>query len=921
MPPDDWVFDTSSPSSSAKRRLSFRKDDSNYDFKRICIQPPVHQWTPLTSAESTQTLCRSVAALEPVSLFDSRGGTSPELDHSPEFSGHEITRQDLVTVQSDACFGVVIVNATSSFTGSKESNIAPVSISCFGDVLKLRFLDSKKHAGLITLPVLGRLLNEFNVKFTATLAAPATQPKPEPYKMYRPREMYQDQDCTVRIIVYGLKSDGRAIGNMLSDAGLFLQQPSATECDREVEYSNPHYLVRPGSQMPKLEELSLSSDTRNATTPEILDEVNKNRFMQIFDFANDVGIYPRITPSSRLSSTLKSHQLTALTMMAEKECGIVDNPVFPSLWELRLNSGSTKKYHHKITGISESSPTPIYGGILADDMGLGKTLSLLALICSSLDMLKNQDPLPERVMLQATLVITPKSTIPGWKQQIKKHIRPGHMRVAVYHGSSRKRMPAEFKNNDIIITTYETLRSDWIASGPLYSEKWHRLVLDEAHHIRNRSSQTFKAACAIASQYRWCLTGTPIHNSLDDYGALLTFVGVSPFTEKAMFDYWITSAIKEDKADNFQTLQDLVKATCLRRTKSTIGSSFKLPQRVEQIETIQLHPADQDLYDFFKTKTATIAAGMAPRNPGAIRPDQPKQNILPLINFLRLICNHGVQLLPESALEAWKAQNSTSLDWQMMQKSRNRCDMCARDIEETGLLASNTSSPACRHSLCATCAPEAEESCPKCATTPHDGPESSHPSPVPPSFPPSAKVKALLKNLYAEQNPGNHLVTEKPIKSIVFSYWTKMLDLIQQALPSRGFTSQRIDGSTSLEGRTKALCIFNEDPNCTVMLASIGSAGEGVDLTAANHVHLMEPHWNPMAEAQAVDRVHRIGQVREVLVRRYIVGNSIETYIQWIQQRKLKLVSRSLDSEDVTQADLDSEGWNGLCLHLGQPVE
>jgi hypothetical protein len=101
-----------------------------------------------------------------------------------------------------------------------------------------------------------------------------------------------------------------------------------------------------------------------------------------------------------------------------------------------------------------------------------------------------------------------------------------------------------------------------------------------------------------------------------------------------------------------------------------------------------------------------------------------------------------------------------------------------------------------------------------------------------------------------------------------------------------------------------------------------------LDLTVANHVHLIEPHWNPMAEAQAVDRVYRIGQQREVFVTRYIVPNSIETvrrpremirldarhtdflqYIQWVQQQKLKLVSKFADTEGVTQADIDTERW------------
>ena len=126
-----------------------------------------------------------------------------------------------------------------------------------------------------------------------------------------------------------------------------------------------------------------------------------------------------------------------------------------------------------------------------------------------------------------------------------------------------------------------------------------------------------------------------------------------------------------------------------------------------------------------------------------------------------------------------------------------------------------------------------------------------------------------------------------------------MLDMIETALRTNGFLFQRIDGQKSLEQRTRALDAFNNDPICTVMLASIGSVAEGyghafiftmnsdcahfsmrprrVDLAAANYVHLVEPHWNPMLEEQALDRVHRIGQTRDVMTIRYIVSNSIET--------------------------------------------
>ncbi len=132
-----------------------------------------------------------------------------------------------------------------------------------------------------------------------------------------------------------------------------------------------------------------------------------------------------------------------------------------------------------------------------------------------------------------------------------------------------------------------------------------------------------------------------------------------------------------------------------------------------------------------------------------------------------------------------------------------------------------------------------------------------------------------------------------------------MLDLISQALrpdlDTRGLSVVRIDGSCTLQQRRDALDKFNLDDKCVVMLATIGAVGEGyvcpikhfhlrgallltkttnlaasVDLSIASEVHIVEPHWNPMVEAQAVDRVHRIGQKKSVKITRYLVKASVE---------------------------------------------
>lgn len=374
----------------------------------------------------------------------------------------------------------------------------------------------------------------------------------------------------------------------------------------------------------------------------------------------------------------------------------------------------------------------------------------------------------------------------------------------------------------------------------------------EAHHIRNRSSQLFKAVLAVDSKFRWCLTGTPIHNSLDDYAALLSFLRIPFLTEKSQFDFWVTSKVKEKRPDCFNTLGDLIRATCLRRTKSTIQDSLKLPTKTDRTQVIEMHQEDQLLYQFFKEKTAKIAAGLAQRDRSSSETIESKgTNILTLINFLRRICDHGEELLPQSVVDAWRANNSVSVDWQMMRSCNRICDACDSATEDIEAFFDDSLEFGCCHSICNACSKQStstslEEApkCPKCAAACVKPRTSISPESTTRV---SAKVRALIQNISAEQGPEKNgmepVITKRYLKifpfgcssvlteliycSVVFSQWTKMLDLISRALTQHGFQFQRIDGQCTLKQRNSALQRFNEDTTCTVMLASIGSAGEG----------------------------------------------------------------------------------------------
>jgi hypothetical protein len=197
----------------------------------------------------------------------------------------------------------IVADALSSFTGDQGSYIAPVKIRPCRDVLKLYFKDSNKYAGLLALPALCRLLDSFLVELNATLITSPSKSSSTTVK--KTKNHFASHDCSVRIIVYGFKSERSAVGELLSQASLYLQHPSATECEIDAEYCNPHYLVRPGCQLPVLKELSIPSDIHATKASETLDEATKCKLSRVFDSTDDFGVAAQIIASPRLRSTLK----------------------------------------------------------------------------------------------------------------------------------------------------------------------------------------------------------------------------------------------------------------------------------------------------------------------------------------------------------------------------------------------------------------------------------------------------------------------------------------------------------------------------------------------------------------------------------------------------------------------------------------
>jgi len=144
---------------------------------------------------------------------------------------------------------------------------------------------------------------------------------------------------------------------------------------------------------------------------------------------------------------------------------------------------------------------------------------------------------------------------------------------------------------------------------------------------------------------------------------------------------------------------------------------------------------------------------------------------------------------------------------------------------------------------------------------------------------PSGKLESLLCQL-AE-------VVEEGHKALVFSQFTSLLAIVRRQLDSQGRVYEYLDGRT--RDRAARVRRFQVDADCPLFLISLKAGGQGLNLTAADYVFILDPWWNPAVEAQAVDRAHRLGQTRRVFAYRLIARDTVEEKIVSLQQEKRAL--------------------------------
>ncbi|KAI6753523.1 hypothetical protein HG531_005692 [Fusarium graminearum] len=561
------------------------------------------------------------------------------------------------------------------------------------------------------------------------------------------------------------------------------------------------------------------------------------------------------------------------------------------------------------------------GGILADVMGLGKTLTMLsAILCSkhlkhSYDMSGSNNRDSDSQQTDLTLIVLPsRQLLDVWKNEIAQRFRPQTFKVHIFHGQTRAKNQDQFLDSDIVLTTYHTLEKDSITNSILNSIRWSRIVLDEAHHIRNSSTKMHKAAVALQSETRWCLTGTPIQNSLDDLRSLFQFLRLEPFCRSKAFEEYIVKPFRQDTSDSYeafdpsQNLRTILKACFLRRTQLNLRlptiTIYKVPVTPTDVEKAMFKKILDDCREEFDT--------IAGNGKGS-----KKSNILfSAIMKFRRVCNHG-----DIKINTTAPQRSTHLTVPKMKRRTSpsptaepSCEFCSNASLEEDLLVALDSCPLCGRLLS-----EGFFKLPSAAASPQTMP-SSRGSPLDIDMVPPEPLNADLRflgssNDFKKQSSKMSKVVEninlscldKDSKSVVFSSWRDTLDILAKILMSEGIPFVQIDGRNPLMGRTELLSRFRQDPTVKVLLISINTGAVGLTLTEANMVHIVEPQWNPTIEDQAIARVVRMGQTRPVTVYRYIMNESVEQSVLKLQQRKTQIIKLSMQdkTDDESDSNLD----------------
>jgi SNF2 family DNA or RNA helicase len=555
------------------------------------------------------------------------------------------------------------------------------------------------------------------------------------------------------------------------------------------------------------------------------------------------------------------------------------------------------------------------GGMLLNSAGTGKSINSLNLIVNK----------PVN-----TLIVCPAGIIDNWCNEIEKHTNIDSLLVLKYYGPERQNYTINIGKQVVYITSYSIIAREFTgkkfeSESLINKVKFERIILDEAHYIRNHRSNNFETVMKISEvqdtiRYRWIVTATPIFNKINDAYAYFNFLGLEGIDDRGQ---WTTRISKD--INGIKIVNEWFKKHAITFKKEEVLKE-ELSNKNETKIILKFSEPEQEFYNALKeyslVRMKTLMKRIKNLHKTLIDDKETmkkllRSNVMVYILRLKQCCDSPMLILEsmkrlknvntiENAIETLKFFNESK-------NQEEECPICYDTV-------ANYIAKPCGHKCCGDCWDRMSNlnitNCPKCRSEIREiininETETDSENETKITYIESTKIDYLLDL--------TNKIVKKGEKIIIVSQWVSMLNIIRNAFNEANIKFISLQGDIQIKERSKYIKQFETDTKTKVCFISLMSSAEGINLVAANHLVLVDSWWNESKMIQVADRIHRIGQKRQVNIYNLQVENTIEQQIEKLVKKKSKITKLVLNKWNIDTSNYDGKWITDIVKLLDKP--
>jgi SWI/SNF-related matrix-associated actin-dependent regulator of chromatin subfamily A3 len=545
------------------------------------------------------------------------------------------------------------------------------------------------------------------------------------------------------------------------------------------------------------------------------------------------------------------------------------------------------------------------GGFFLSEAGTGKTLTCIDLIIKT---------------RKRTLVICPSGLIDNWINEFDKHTNVNE--ITKYHGFNRKE---NINYGSLVyITSYSIIGREFnqttFEETSLFSKlKFDRIILDEAHYIRNTNTQYSRGVLALSDIQdtdckKFVVTATPIFNSYKDCYAYFKFLQLEGIDTRQDF----TSRIVQN-VHGLKILNEYITKYSVKYTKENVLLDLKAKEHINL--TIQFTETEQQFYDALYDYSCHRMKRLVKKIKRTSTETDLKRllhsHVMVFILRLKQACNSSWLILNHmKRLVGSGNLNEATQRLKFFNDSKNlesECPICYDNM------ADRINNP-CGHKLCSECLIKLQNSdilnCHMCRELVEEThninaeivPFENQQTEIPSAELVSSKINALIELVNEKLNLNE--------KVVIVSQWVQFLDIIRECEYFKNISSISLQGNVPLDERTDLIKRFQTNPDIKVCFVSLNSSAEGITLTAANNLILMDSWWNYAKMDQIFNRIHRISQEKDVKIYQLAIQDTIEQKIKKRVIQKKDLSELCLNKWYINDLDNYDSEWLSESIKL-----